>query len=194
MDTPGGDRRQASPTLLGDEADLFRDYNPALVRIVQRRWWRDYEVEGPVFATVEEAMAAPHSAWRPRWHESLPPAGWWRDAKTYLRDTKNAIRPPPPSYSEDTFPIEIDADGLDVSLPPLEPGDRGELQFLVAWTTPRDEDNASTWFAVDWNPSDILRQAGCTQRPIAGSTRARRRCSGARLWTLRKSRSPEPGR
>ena len=37
MDSPGARRRQASPSLLGDEADLFRDYHPRLVRIVQRR-------------------------------------------------------------------------------------------------------------------------------------------------------------
>jgi RNA polymerase sigma factor (sigma-70 family) len=37
MDSQGAGRRQASPSLLGDEADLFRDYNPRLVRIVQTR-------------------------------------------------------------------------------------------------------------------------------------------------------------
>jgi hypothetical protein len=37
MDSPGAGRRQASPSMLGDEADLFRDFNPRLVRIVQRR-------------------------------------------------------------------------------------------------------------------------------------------------------------
>jgi hypothetical protein len=49
----------------------------------------------------------------------------------------------------------------------ITPGDRGELQFLVAWAARReaddvDADDASTWFAVERDPCEILGQAGCT--------------------------------
>jgi hypothetical protein len=127
------------------------------------RWWRD-PPDGPWFATVEEAMAAapPPDEWTKRWYESHGPVAWWREFRMLLSDIKDIIHPPPPSYPMDTFAVEIHRDGVTVSLPPLIPGDRGELQFLVAWTMPRDEHDASASYAVDQDPGEILSQAGCT--------------------------------
>jgi len=71
------------------------------------------------------------------------------------------MRPRPLGYPQVTFAVGIDADGVCVSLPPLSPGDRGELQFLVAWVARADVDDASTWFAVEQNPRHILSQPGC---------------------------------
>jgi len=105
--------------------------------------------------------------WTPRWDESLRPVAWWREFTAILSDIKDAIRPPPLPYPQDTFAVEIDPDGVSVSLPPLTPGDRGELQFVVAWAARRDADDVnahevSTWFAVERDPREILGQAGCT--------------------------------
>jgi len=93
------------------------------------------------------------------------PVAWWREFTAILSDIKDAIRPP--RYPEDTFAVEIDPDGVSVSLPPLTRGDRGALQFLVAWAARReaddvDADDASTFDAVDRDPCEILGQAGCT--------------------------------
>ena len=128
------------------------------------RWWRDPlgGYDGPMYATLEEAMEAaePYVWTAPRWYESHGPIAWWREFMAILNDVVNDIRPLP--YPENTFVTDIEEDGVSVSLPPLMPGDRGELQFVVAWVAQPDEDDVSTWYAVEQDPREILRQAGCT--------------------------------
>jgi len=132
------------------------------------RWWRDRLEE-----TTGRRMPAQKRPWgqppvrvgRRGGMSRCGPVAWWREFTAILSDIKDAIRPP--RYPEDTFAVEIDPDGVSVSLPPLTPGDRGELQFLVAWVARRDADDvnaddASTWFAVERDPREILGQAGCT--------------------------------
>ena len=56
--------------------------------------------------------------------------------------------------------IECLGNGLKINLPKLLPNEIAQIQFIVAWSTFRENDS-STWFAVDQRPNDLFKQAGC---------------------------------
>jgi hypothetical protein len=64
-------------------------------------------------------------------------------------------------HVEPLFDMDFDEERLIVGLPPLVPGDRGELQFVAAWHRPRDAHDVSSWYAVERPTDEILRQAAC---------------------------------
>jgi hypothetical protein len=54
----------------------------------------------------------------------------------------------------------LEEGGLEVTLPPVRPGDGLQLQFVVSWETNPDEDSRAPWFAVDVPSSEILDRLG----------------------------------
>jgi hypothetical protein len=53
-------------------------------------------------------------------------------------------------------PVVYRPDGFDVILLPLEPGDRCQVHFVVAWTT-GDPEEIATWFAANRPPEELGR-------------------------------------
>lgn len=49
-------------------------------------------------------------------------------------------------------------DGLQIPFPPLHPGELVQVHFVVAWTEVEDPFQCDTWYAVDQDPAQILRQ------------------------------------
>lgn len=49
-----------------------------------------------------------------------------------------------------------EADGIRLTLPPLDAGESAQVQFVAAWGPRIDADDVSTWLAVDLRPEEIL--------------------------------------
>lgn len=57
--------------------------------------------------------------------------------------------------------VQYQREGLRVALPALDAGEICEVTFLVAWNTPTDDEDASTWVSVGTGAQFILERAGC---------------------------------
>ncbi len=53
--------------------------------------------------------------------------------------------------------IEYLEEGIQITLPPFQENEEGQIQFVVAWGDKSDRDDISTWFAVDVRPQEILK-------------------------------------
>ena len=58
-------------------------------------------------------------------------------------------RLPQLKFSEDSYPISYHDDGLSVDLPVIPKSCRFSLHFAIAWSRLTNDDDCSTWFAVD---------------------------------------------
>lgn len=56
--------------------------------------------------------------------------------------------------------VEYLEDGIQVSLPPFEANEEGQIQFIISWVKGVKKNNISTWFAVEISPQEILKVAG----------------------------------
>ena len=61
-------------------------------------------------------------------------------------------------------PIVYEKDGFRIVLPELNADETCQVQFVAAWAPKTDDEmiDASTWYAADQRPEDILSGAGCS--------------------------------
>lgn len=57
--------------------------------------------------------------------------------------------------------IQFLHDGIRVALPSLDPGERCQVHFVVAWGTPANENDRTAWFAIDIPAKKLVELGGC---------------------------------
>ena len=72
----------------------------------------------------------------------------------------------PPRVAERLAPlypsvVRCSYPGLSIRIPDLAVGELMQVQFIVAWATPEQPSDQSTWYAVDAPYRSILEQAQC---------------------------------